>query len=384
MSVRKRKDGRWQISFYYNCGGERVRHREAAPGARNRSEALAYEARRRAELEATAAHAPKGGPPIFEAFAGEFVDTYAVANNKPSEVASKRLILEKHLVPFFGPMKLDQIGPQQIESFKATQLRAGLSPKTINNQLAVLGKLLTIARDWKRIANAPRVGFLATPDPEFDFLDFDEAARLAAAADPDWRPMILLAMRTGLRQGELLELRWDDVDLVKGMLRVRRSIWKGQITTPKGRKPREVPLSDEARAALRSLPSRFAGALVFPAPGAGAGTTPAAGATPGAAAPGRHLTKGECKHPLYRACRRAGLRRIGWHVLRHTFASHLAMRGVPMKAIQELLGHTTLEMTMRYAHLSPDVRRDAVSLLDAPAPDRRGHELGTVAAGSKE
>ena len=127
-----------------------------------------------------------------------------------------------------------------------------------------------------------------------------------------------------------------------------------------------------------------AGLFKFPRFLRSANTTPAAGATPGVAAPGRHLTKGECKHPLYRACRRAGLRRIGWHVLRHTFASHLAMRGVPMKAIQELLGHTTLEMTMRYAHLSPDVRRDAVSLLDAPAPDRRGHDLGTVAAGSKE
>jgi site-specific recombinase XerD len=72
------------------------------------------------------------------------------------------------------------------------------------------------------------------------------------------------------------------------------------------------------------------------------------------------FTKNECKHPLWRACERAGLRRIGWHVLRHTFASHLVMRGAPLKAVQELLGHATIEMTMRYAHLSPDTRRDAV------------------------
>jgi site-specific recombinase XerD len=80
------------------------------------------------------------------------------------------------------------------------------------------------------------------------------------------------------------------------------------------------------------------------------------------------LTKGECKHPLWRACKRAGLRRIGWHVLRHTFASHLAMRGKPMKVIQELLGHATMEMTMRYAHLAPAVHRDAVAALDEPSP----------------
>src|SRR5712672_1495501 len=69
-------------------------------------------------------------------------------------------------------------------------------------------------------------------------------------------------------------------------------------------------------------------------------------------------------HPIWRACKRAGLRPISWHVLRHTFASHLVMRGVPLKAVQELMGHATIEMTMRYAHLSPDVRRSAVQLLD--------------------
>ena len=76
------------------------------------------------------------------------------------------------------------------------------------------------------------------------------------------------------------------------------------------------------------------------------------------------LNKGKCKHPIWSACRRAGLRQIGWHVLRHTFASHLVMKGAPLKAVQELLGHATIEMTMRYAHLSPSVRRDAVKLLD--------------------
>jgi site-specific recombinase XerD len=79
---------------------------------------------------------------------------------------------------------------------------------------------------------------------------------------------------------------------------------------------------------------------------------------------GRMLKKNEVKHPLWRATRKTSLRHIGWHTLRHTFASHLAMRGVPIKAIQELLGHATIEMTMRYAHLSPHVARDAVKLLD--------------------
>ena len=79
---------------------------------------------------------------------------------------------------------------------------------------------------------------------------------------------------------------------------------------------------------------------------------------------GRMLTKNECRRPLHGMCRRAGLRKVGWHVLRHTFASHLAMRGAPLRAIQELLGHASIEMTMRYAHLSPDATKAAVELLD--------------------
>src|SRR5262249_53200287 len=159
--------------------------------------------------------------------------------------------------------------------------------------------------------------------------------------------------------GELLALTWDDVDLKNGRVVVRRNVSRGVVGTPKGGRSREVPLSDHAASALRELPSRFARGLVFPAEG------------------GRHLRKNECKWPLCAACAGAGLRAIGWHVLRHTFASQLVMRGEPLKAVQELLGHASIEMTMRYAHLSPDVRRDAVRVLDGQTGQ------GTVGAQSE-
>jgi integrase len=158
--------------------------------------------------------------------------------------------------------------------------------------------------------------------------------------------MMLTAMRTGLRIGELRALRWQDVDLVAGKLLVRKAAAKQIVGSPKSRRSRDVELGREVRDALKAH-RHLRGELVF------------------CHATGRMLTENECKHPLWRACRRARLRIIGWHTLRHTFASHLVMRGAPLKAVQELLGHADIRMTMRYSHLSPSVRRDAVALLDS-------------------
>lgn len=130
--------------------------------------------------------------------------------------------------------------------------------------------------------------------------------------------MITVAVRTGLRLGELLALSWTDVDLEAGRLFVRRAVARGIVGTPKNGRSREVALSQQARAALEAHARRSL--LVF------------------SDSEGRMLTKGAMKAPLANALKRAGLRHIGWHALRHTFASHLVMRGAPIKAVQELLG----------------------------------------------
>jgi integrase len=189
-----------------------------------------------------------------------------------------------------------------------------------------------------------------------DFFTFDEAKRLVAAADGEWRTMILVALRTGMRIGELLALQWQDGDLVAGRITVRRNVVWGHLGTPKSGKSREIPLSNDAQKALKDH-RHLRGALVFCDAG------------------GHMLTEGEVRHPMWRACKRAGLRLITWHVCRHSFASHLVMRGAPIKAVQELLGHSSILMTMRYAHLAPEVARDAVQLLDLD-----GQSLGRAAA----
>ena len=190
------------------------------------------------------------------------------------------------------------------------------------------------------------------PTADYDFLTFEEAERLLdAIEDRSWYAMVLTALRTGLRYGELCELRWDDVDLVAGRLLVRRSFTKGFVTTPKTNKSREVPLSPATVEVLKGIRGlrHLKGGLVFCKPDGG-----------------RRIHR-RADVAIKRFGRLAGLRSIGWHVLRHTFASHLIMRGRSLKEVQELLGHSDIKMTMRYAHLSPQVKRDAVATLDLPS-----------------
>ncbi|MBI3129508.1 MAG: site-specific integrase [Candidatus Tectomicrobia bacterium] len=358
MSVRRRQyrdpaTGResivWMVDVdFRHPEGRRQRIRRVSPVQTKRG-AESYERELRGALLAGRygrEEAPeKRESPRFSEFSKDFLTTYAEANNKPSEVAGKKTTLEKHLVPFFDQARLDGIGSRDVEAYKALKLKEGLSPKTVNNHLAVLGRMLRIARRWELTERVPDIAPLKLPPQEFRFLDSEEADRLIEATDPDWKPMITLALRTGLRLGELRALKWEDVDLKGGRLMVRRAAWRNTIGTPKSGHAREVPLCDQAIATLRGH-RHLKGEFVF------------------CAQDGEMRSIPSCKHPLWRARRRAGLPHLGWHTLRHSFASHLVMKGATLKAVQELLGHADIKMTMRYAHLSPDARREAVKLLD--------------------
>jgi integrase len=286
-------------------------------------------------------------------FAVEFLESYCAANNKYATIEAKESIFRVHLIPDMGKLLLSEVNARTIEAYKAKKLVEELSPKTVNNHLTVLRKMLSVAQEWELIDHVPPMKWLKVPPQRFDFLSFEEAERLVKGADTEWGPAILVGLRCGLRLGEIMALRWEDVDLVVGRLVVNRAVSRGRIGTPKNGRTREIPLGLDVLRALKDH-RHLKGELVFPGPA------------------GRLLHKNETKHPLWRACRRSGLRFIGWHVLRHTFASHLVMRGAPIRAVQELLGHSTIEMTMRYAHLSPNVTRDVVGLLD-----RVGNITGT-------
>jgi integrase len=315
--------------------------------------------------------------PTIEEFHKVFLATSAIIN-KPSSVVSKEKLLRFHIVPRLGHLRLDQVTYAVIEDFKLalaqTPINTGktytglkmdpkstktLSAKTINNVLTCLRRMLVVARKRGLIEFVPDVEWLKREHTDFDFLDFDEAERLLKAAHGEWRTMILTALRTGMRHGELIGLRWEDVDLVAGRIVVRQNVVNGKIGTPKSGKPREIPLGIEVRTALKEH-RHLRGPLVF------------------CSMSGGLLGVVDTRLPLWRACKKAGLRQIGWHALRHTFASHLVMRGASIKAVQELLGHSSIQMTMRYAHLAPEVVNETVRLLDAPSAEWVGDGLGRV------
>ncbi|QSQ11911.1 tyrosine-type recombinase/integrase [Myxococcus landrumensis] len=388
MSVRLRKwktkenkvqEAWWVDVKYQHPDGRVERIRKASP-VNTRRGAEEYERQVRHAL-LTGSYGKEKTPEKRMLMLAEFTPrflVYSENNNKHSSVVTKRQILKDHVLPFFSAMALDTIGPAEIEDFKAlmrkklsrARARKGvpsseaickrtgtgpepLSPKYINNVLNVLHKLLALAQEQGVITLAPRVKLLRTKKPAFDFLSFEEAEHLIMAAEPEWRPLLLVALKTGLRQGELIGLQWSDLDLRRCKLNVRRAIWRGKSGLPKGGCERTADLPVSVVDALKGF-RHLRGPYVF------------------CQENGQPLTDGLMKWPLRRALNQAGITReqgrIGWHDLRHTYGSHLAMRGVPLKVIQELMGHANISETMRYAHLSPETRASFVQQLDMPPP----------------
>lgn len=296
---------------------------------------------------------PEERRPTFGEFAWEWHRLYAKTNNKPSEQRNKDIQLRVHLIPFFGRRRLDAIHAVDVETFKAHEQGRGLSNKTINNALAVLGKLLRCAAEWDRVGSVPRIRLLRAALPPIRLLDDEECRRLLADdGEPVWDCMVLLALRTGMRLGELLGLDWSAVDLAHGVVAVRQSIVQGLVTSPKNHRSRTIPLDQETVASLARLGPLRAG-LVFHQ------------------ADGRPFSTWNAGDALGRVCRRVGVRHVGWHTLRHTFATQLCQERVPIRDVQVLLGHSTLAMTERYAHVTQSNLATAVSVLR----ERQGNRL---------
>jgi len=189
---------------------------------------------------------------------------------------------------------------------------------------------------------------LPNPKKTMGFHDFEEYERLltiAAERSPTAYLMVLLGGDAGLRLGEIVALEWSDVDLRARRLTVQRSDWCGQVTVPKGGRSRRVSMTQRLTSALKaSRHLRSTRVLCLP--------------------DGTPSTRDRVIKAIRGAQGEAGVPHAGVHVLRHTFCSHLAMRGAPARAIQELAGHADLSTTQRYMHLSPAATEDAIRLLE--------------------
>jgi integrase len=179
--------------------------------------------------------------------------------------------------------------------------------------LTVLNMLLKKAVEWDAIERMPcNIRLLPIPKPSAGFYDFDEYERLVESAteEPNAYLIVLLGAEAGLRCGEMMALEWRDVDLGKRQLCVQRSEWKGHVTVPKGGRLRHVPMTMRLASALREYRHLRSARVLCQRDGS-------------------PLSADVVKHHVERAARRAQLNASGVHRLRHTFCSHLSMRGLP-------------------------------------------------------
>ena len=280
--------------------------------------------------------------------------------NSAGELTHKQCIIDQHLLRFFGKLELKKIGAKEVDAYvckKASERskRTGkpLSNSTIANHLGLLRRMLKVAHRWELIDRIPEIQLPRKRTIE-EYLTRKETHALIEAAEPLFRDLILVAVRTGLRLGELRELRVGDLNLERARLRVSRQRTQAdEVTLPKGGKARTVQLPPDAVAVLQK---RVAGLerdeLVFCKP-------------PGYRAPHRHeppARGGEFWSPkdVFNAVQRAGEvagieRNVGVHMLRHTFATQAVAAGVPLSVVSRQLGHADIQTTMRYAHHAPEL-----------------------------
>lgn len=253
---------------------------------------------------------------------------------KPSSVSHKESAYRAHLHPRFGARDVSTLRAVDFGEMQGELLDAGASRKTVNN-------ISTVARTFVRwlaengfIDSAPKIPHLrCPPDTRVRGIPLEAAERIVASADPAWRPFFLLLARTGLRIGEALALRWADVDIARRVMIVQRSVWRGIEGGTKSGRARTIPLAKDLTGALEGIRGEAdPSSLVFPG------------------RDGACITVGSVKHPLWRACDRAGVRRVRVHTLRHTFISAMVNdAGVPIRVAQVLAGHSTVGMTEKYS-----------------------------------
>lgn len=377
-SIFKRKDGRWCASYVI---GRR-------PDGRLKRGYIYGKTRAEVAAELTKVLAKKiDGLPVdaSKQTVGEFLDAWledvAKPTVRPRTYDCYSDIVERHIKPALGGVRLSKLSPQHLQKLYREKQEAGLT-HTVRLCHAVLHRAFGQAAKWGLIVRNPAdlVDPPKVPKKEFTPLSPEEAQRFLVAAEGDrFYALYVLAITCGLRQGELLGLKWEDIDLERGTLQVRRQLqWvraegeermgrkrvepKWVLTEPKSAKSRRVvTLPAVAVAALkkhkvRQMEERLRLGEVWQDLGF-VFTTPIG--TPQDAS-------NLLKHSFYPLLEKAGVPRIRFHDLRHTCATVLLAQGVHPKLVQEQLGHSQISLTLdTYSHVMPDMKREVAAKMDA-------------------
>ncbi len=350
MATRKIHN-RWHVDIRFD--GKRIR--KAAPENTKRS-AKEYEQTLLEELE-KAKRANLNAPEVvynsYMDFAVDWMETYVKANNRPAEIKKKESIFRVHILPYFGSMKIEHITERDIEGFKRMKVNEKKSPKTINNMLSVLRKSLDCAVGWGLIKYVPRCKSLRSPKKEVSTLSREtEHLLLEDTSEPFWNTMIIVALKTGMRIGELLALRWIDIDMRNNTISVNASMNVNyeRAATKNGR-VRRIPMSYLAKARLVELyesthPTKK-DAYVFDR------------------GDGEPHSKYAAIGALERILKRLGVtEHVHWHKFRHTCATNMAHAIPNLRIVQEILGHSSIIMTEKYSHVDMQSMQSAIHAMD--------------------
>jgi len=272
--------------------------------------------------------------PTLREFAKDYM-AWSKQNKKSWDSDEYRL--RYHLLPFFGDYPLNEITPWIIEKYRSKRNQTKAKKATINREIGTLKAVFNKAILWGKTRENPvrKIKLYQENNTIVRYLTKTEASRLIASCEPFLRSIVLLALNTGMRKGEIFKLQWRDVNLKRGIITIRDG---------KDGRDAHIPMSENVKALFSSLPRFDDNPHVFP------------GMKPDA--PLNNVT-----NSWRTARKKAGIKDFRFHDLRHTFASWLVMDGIDIYTVKDLLRHKSIEMTMRYTHLAPEHKQAAVNRL---------------------
>ena len=336
MSLLKRGGKKWYIRLRYN-GRDLWR----STGTHNKKLAEQREAQLRLEMaQGRFGLSDEGNRRTFKDMADKYMTEYAI--KKAPKSMLRDTISLKHLLPVLGDKYLSQIKPTQIVAYKTMRRNEGASASSINKELAFAKHAFNIAiREWEWLHQNPfsRVNMEKLPQPRVRYLTAEEFKRLYQTCNNRLKPIVLMAVQTGMRQDNILSLTWQQVNINRNIIMLEHT---------KNGERLGLPINQTVKNLLTGLNKvrHINSDYVFPS---------SAGTKIGSSKIGKWFRD---------ACKEAGIENFRFHDLRHTAASWMVQGGTNLYVVQQILGHKTGAMTQRYAHLAPDNLKEGVAVLD--------------------